>query len=120
MRSGKGNSENPALHKNLSRPRTTLLDDPSRLALVLIDHSSSSRGLRSKPSAMSAFSAVQVQVVAARAPAKVSAALICPHTHRTVAPIDGSPANKPSIAFYVIPSSLFADHRASPSHLPVP
>jgi len=89
MRSGKGNSENPALHKNLSRPRTTLLDDPSRLALVLIDHSSSSRGLRSKPSAMSAFSAVQVQVVAARAPAKVSAALICPHTHRTVAPIDG-------------------------------
>jgi hypothetical protein len=49
---------------------------------------------------MSAFSAVQVQVVAARAPAKVSAALICPHTHRTVAPIDGIAANKPSIAFY--------------------
>ncbi len=62
----------------------------SRLALVLIGPQQlARRGLRSKPSAMSAFSAVQVQVVAARAPAKVSAALICPHTHRTVAPIDG-------------------------------
>ena len=64
---------------------------------MFIDHSSSSRGVRSKTSAMSAFSAVQVQVVAARAPAKVSAALICPHTHRTVAPIDDGITRKQTL-----------------------
>lgn len=89
MRSGQGNSENRLCRpENKNLPEK--LDDPVRARFsVNRDHSSSSRGLRSKPSAMSAFSAVQVQVVAARAPAKVSAALICPHTHRTVAPIDG-------------------------------
>ena len=71
---------------------------------------------------MSAFSAVQVQVVAARAPAKVSAALICPHTHRTVAPNDAITRKQTLDRFSrnPFPSSLFADHRASPSHPPFP